>query len=82
MLFVSAKVSHMALLPQGQVERAERVTQMVAQMDQEGFGACTSTGACSAACPKGIDLSNIAKMNNELLMATINKKKAAEGDGI
>lgn len=82
MLFVSAKVSHMALLPQGQVERSERVTQMVAQMDQEGFGACTSTGACSAACPKGIDLSNIARMNHELLMASINKKKAAEGDGI
>lgn len=82
MLFTSAKVTHMALLPQGQVERNERVFNMVAQMDSEGFGSCTSTGACSASCPKGISLSNIALMNRELLKATLNKKKAAAGDGI
>ncbi|MBX2995607.1 MAG: succinate dehydrogenase/fumarate reductase iron-sulfur subunit [Bdellovibrionaceae bacterium] len=82
MLFVGAKVSHLALLPQGQVERAERVHRMVTQMDAEGFGACTTTGACSAACPKGISLSNIARMNRELLVGTLTKKEAAEGDGI
>ncbi len=82
MLFTSAKVTHMALLPQGQVERGERVTNMVAQMDEEGFGACTSTGACSASCPKGISLSNIALMNRELLKATLNQKKTVSGDGI
>jgi succinate dehydrogenase / fumarate reductase iron-sulfur subunit len=82
MLFTSAKVTHLALLPQGQVERAERVTDMVAQMDAEGFGNCTTTGACSASCPKGISLSNIALMNRELLKATLNKKKTVEGDGI
>jgi succinate dehydrogenase / fumarate reductase iron-sulfur subunit len=82
MLFVSAKVSHLSLLPQGQVERYERVEHMVAQMDSEGFGACTSTGSCSAACPKGISLSNIARMNRERLAAAIFKKDAAMGDGI
>jgi len=82
MLFVSAKVSHLALLPQGQVERGERVKDMIAQMDAEGFGACTSTGACSASCPKGISLSNIAHMNRELLKATLNEKKVADGDGV
>jgi succinate dehydrogenase / fumarate reductase iron-sulfur subunit len=82
MLFVSAKVSHFALLPQGQVERHERVEKMVAQMDAEGFGACTSTGSCSASCPKGISLSNIARMNRELLVSTLSKKEAAQGDGI
>lgn len=65
MLFVSAKVSQLALLPQGQVERKERVERMVSQMDEEGFGACTNTGACSAECPKEISLSNIARMNRE-----------------
>jgi len=71
MLFVSAKVSQLSMLPQGQVERSERAQKMVAQMDEEGFGACTNTGACSAECPKGIDLSNIAKMNREYLGAKI-----------
>ncbi|MGM0580408.1 MAG: succinate dehydrogenase/fumarate reductase iron-sulfur subunit [Bacteroidota bacterium] len=71
MLFVSAKISQLAILPQGQVERAERAQKMVAQMDEEGFGACTNTGACSAECPKGIDLSNIARMNREYLGAKI-----------
>lgn len=69
MLFVSAKVSQYALLPQGQVESSRRVTNMVAQMDEEGFGACTNTGACEAECPKGISLTNIARMNREFLKA-------------
>jgi len=81
-LFVSAKVSHMALLPQGQVEAAERVQNMVAQMDAEGFGGCTSTGACAAVCPKEISLSNIARMNRELLKSALTKKEVAEGDGV
>lgn len=82
LLFTSAKVSHLALLPQGKVEKAERVSRMAAQMDAEGFGACTTTGACSASCPKDISLVNIARMNRELLFAQFNKKKATEGDGI
>lgn len=65
MLFVSAKVSMLALLPQGKVERKTRVEKMVAQMDAEGFGACTNTGACSIECPKEISQSNIARMNRE-----------------
>ncbi len=69
MLFVSAKVSQLAMLPQGQVERKSRAENMVAQMDEEGFGACTNTGACSAECPKGISLENIARMNREYLGA-------------
>lgn len=81
-LFTSAKISHLALLPQGQVERAERVSQMVTQMDSEGFGACTTTGACSASCPKGISLVNIARMNREFLVAQFTKKKAVDGDGV
>jgi succinate dehydrogenase / fumarate reductase iron-sulfur subunit len=71
MLFVSAKVSQLALLPQGQAEREKRVVAMVDQMDNEGFGACTNTGACSAECPKEISLSNIARMNREYLRAKL-----------
>lgn len=71
MLFVGAKVSQYALLPQGQVEAADRVRNMVAQMDLEGFGNCTNTGACEIECPKGISLDNIARMNRELLKASI-----------
>jgi succinate dehydrogenase / fumarate reductase, iron-sulfur subunit len=71
MLFVSAKISQLALLPQGKVERKERAEKMVAQMDAEGFGACTNTGACSAECPKGISLSNIARMNREYFTASV-----------
>jgi succinate dehydrogenase / fumarate reductase iron-sulfur subunit len=71
MLFVSAKVSQYALLPQGQVERKRRVENMVAQMDEEQFGACTNTGACEAECPKGISLTNIARMNREFFKATL-----------
>lgn len=69
MLFVSAKVSQLAMLPQGQVERKTRVENMVAQMDAEGFGACTNTGACSAECPKEISLENIARLNREYIKA-------------
>ena len=69
MLFVSAKVSQLALLPQGNPERESRVLNMVAQMDKEGFGNCTNTYACEAECPKGISVSNIARMNREFLGA-------------
>lgn len=69
MLFVSAKVSQLALLPQGGPERESRVLNMVAQMDKEGFGNCTNTYACEAECPKGISVSNIARMNREFLKA-------------
>ncbi|UII20954.1 succinate dehydrogenase/fumarate reductase iron-sulfur subunit [Fulvivirga ligni] len=65
MLFVSAKVSQLAMLPQGKVESKTRAERMVAQMDEEGFGACTNTGACSIECPKGISLENIARLNRE-----------------
>jgi succinate dehydrogenase / fumarate reductase iron-sulfur subunit len=69
MLFTSAKVSHLALLPQGGPERKTRVVSMVAQMDKEGFGACTNIGACEAACPKEISITNIARLNAEYLSA-------------
>ena len=70
MLFVGAKVSQYALLPQGQVEAVDRVKNMVAQMDLEGFGNCTNTGACEIECPKEISLENIARMNRELMKAS------------
>ncbi|MDC0009253.1 succinate dehydrogenase/fumarate reductase iron-sulfur subunit [Winogradskyella sp.] len=70
MLFVGAKVSQFALLPQGQVEATDRVLNMVKQMDEEGFGNCTNTGACEVECPKGISLENIARMNREYLSAS------------
>ena len=70
MLFVSAKVSQFALLPQGRVEAVDRVLNMVKQMDDEGFGNCTNTGACEVECPKGISLENIARMNREYLSAS------------
>jgi succinate dehydrogenase / fumarate reductase iron-sulfur subunit len=69
MLFTSAKVSHLALLPQGDPERKTRVLNLVAQMDKEGFGACTNTGACEAVCPKEISISNIARLNAEYTLA-------------
>ena len=69
MLFVSAKVSHLALLPQGDPERKTRVVAMVNQMDKEGFGACTFTNACEAVCPKEISVMNIARLNHEYMMA-------------
>ena len=71
MLFVGAKVSQYALLPQGKVEATERVLNMVHQMDLEGFGNCTNTGACEVECPKGISLENIARMNREYLAASL-----------
>lgn len=71
MLFVSAKVSQFSLLPQGQVEANERVLNMVKQMDDEGFGNCTNTGACEVECPKGISLENIARMNRDYLKAKL-----------
>jgi succinate dehydrogenase / fumarate reductase iron-sulfur subunit len=73
MLFVSAKVSQFALLPQGKVEAKERALNMVKQMDAEGFGNCTNTGACEAECPKGISLENIARLNREYLTASLTK---------
>lgn len=74
MLFVSAKVSQLALLPQGQIEKEARVLSMVGQMDDEGFGACSVTGACEVECPKGISLENIARMNREYIGANVTKK--------
>ncbi len=71
MLFTSAKVSQFSLLPQGEVEASERVMNMVNQMDKEGFGNCTNTGACEIECPKGISLENIARMNREYLSASV-----------
>lgn len=71
MLFVAAKISQFALLPQGQVERETRALNMVNQMDEEGFGNCTNTGACEVECPKGISLENIARMNREFYLANI-----------
>jgi succinate dehydrogenase / fumarate reductase iron-sulfur subunit len=71
MLFVSAKVSQFALLPQGKIEAKERVLNMVHQMDLEGFGNCTNTEACEVECPKGISLENIARMNREYLCASL-----------
>ena len=71
MLFVAAKVSQFALLPQGRVEATQRVLNMVKQMDEEGFGNCTNTGACEVECPKSISLENIARMNREYLKASL-----------
>ena len=71
MLFVSAKVSHLALLPQGNPERRNRALNMLAQMDKEGFGGCTFTEACEAACPKEISISNIARLNGEYFVAGV-----------
>lgn len=71
MLFVGAKVSQFSLLPQGKVEATDRVMNMVKQMDEEGFGNCTNTGACEVECPKGISLEHIARMNREYLAASL-----------
>lgn len=75
MLFVSAKVSQYALLPQGRVEAKERVQKMIKKMDELGFGNCTNTGACQAMCPKGINLTHIARMNREFISAKIGAQK-------
>ncbi len=74
MLFVGAKISQYALLPQGKVEAKRRVLNMVRQMDEEGFGNCSNTGACEVECPKGISLENIARMNREFLSANLSKR--------
>lgn len=71
MLFVSAKISQLALLPQGQVERKQRAEAMISQMDEEGFGACTNTGACEVECPKEISITNIARMNREYFQSKL-----------
>ena len=73
MLFVGAKVSQYSLLPQGKTEASRRVINMVNQMDLEGFGNCSNTGACEVECPKGISLDNIARMNRELIKASLKK---------
>jgi succinate dehydrogenase / fumarate reductase iron-sulfur subunit len=78
MLFVAAKVSQFALLPQGRIEAAERVQAMVSEMDKQGFGNCTNTGACEAECPKEISISNIARMNREFFSAKIGAPKVKE----
>lgn len=75
MLYVSAKVSQLSLLPQGKVEAKDRVLNMVKAMDDEGFGNCTNTGACEVECPKGISLDNIARMNREYLKASVKAEK-------
>ncbi len=77
LLFVSAKVSQMSLLPQGKPERSRRVLNMVTQMDEEGFGSCTNTSECEAACPAGISVSNIARLNREYLRAVV-----CSGEGV
>jgi len=75
MLFVSAKVSQYALLPQGQPERYQRVEKMVKVMDELGFGSCTNTYACEAECPKGISVTNIARLNRDFVMAKVKSKE-------
>ena len=75
MLFVAAKVSQYSYLPQGEVEAKDRVVNMVNQMDKEGFGNCTNTGACEVECPKGISLEYIARMNREYISATVSSEK-------
>ncbi len=82
MLFTAAKVSHLGFLPQGQPERAERALRMVAQMDAEGFGTCTNHGECEAACPKGIPMTFIARMNSDFIKANAarGRRVAQAGD--
>ena len=75
MLFTSAKLSQLALLPQGQAERKERALAMVKQMDEEGFGNCTNTHACSAACPKEIQFEHIARMNRDFSLSALIGRK-------
>ena len=77
-LFTAAKVSHLSLLPQGQAERRDRVRKMVAQMDAEGFGSCTNHGSCEAACPKGVSVRWIARMNRDLLRSMIRSDSSIE----
>ena len=78
MLFTAAKVTHLGVLPQGQAERGPRVLAMVAQMEAEGFGGCTNHGECESACPKGIKLEFIARLNRDYLKAAIGGREAAQ----
>jgi succinate dehydrogenase / fumarate reductase iron-sulfur subunit len=78
MLFLSAKVAHLAQLPQGDTERKTRVLNMVDQMDKEGFGSCTNTEACEAECPKGISVQNIRMLNSEYLSAVFDGREHQE----
>jgi succinate dehydrogenase / fumarate reductase iron-sulfur subunit len=80
-LFVRAKVSQLALLPQGKAERHDRVEKMVAKMDAEGFGSCTNTYACEAECPKNIQVTNIARLNREYFSAMLSSYKVEVGGG-
>lgn len=75
MLFVSAKVSQLSMIPQGNIESKRRVINMVTQMDKEGFGNCTNTGACEIECPKGISIENIARMNNEFIKSSLSNEE-------
>ena len=81
MLFVSAKVTQLGMLPQGQPERYRRVQSMVAQMDAEGFGNCTNTGACEAECPKEISMTNISNMNNDYFSAKLFRQEELHEQG-
>lgn len=81
MLFVSAKISHLSLLPQGAIEKQRRALNMVAQMDQEGFGSCTNTGACEATCPKEIKLDSIARLHREYLCSSVSSKPITDKGG-
>ncbi len=81
MLFVSAKLSHLSLLPQGEVEADKRILNMVDTMQNLGFGNCSNTGACSLACPKEIDFENIARMNRQYLVASITERPAEKSTG-
>jgi succinate dehydrogenase / fumarate reductase iron-sulfur subunit len=81
MLFVSAKISHLGKLPQGQPERYTRALSMVEQMDAEGFGSCTNHGECEAACPKGISVENIAQMNRDFLKASVSQRPEVASGG-
>ena len=80
-LFTAAKISHLSLLPQGQAERKDRARKMVAQMDAEGFGGCTNTGECEAACPKGVSLRWIARMNRDLVKSMVRSDQPVEARG-
>jgi succinate dehydrogenase / fumarate reductase iron-sulfur subunit len=81
MLFVSGKISHLGLLPQGQPERNNRALAMVAKMDEEGFGACTNHAECEAVCPKGLNIGNIARMNRDFIMASLNFRPETSSGG-
>jgi succinate dehydrogenase / fumarate reductase iron-sulfur subunit len=82
MLFTAAKISHLGLLPQGQPERADRALAMVAQMQKEGFGACTNIGECEAVCPKNIKLENIARMFRDFVKASWTKRPVVATGGV